>query len=319
MMAHVSRRHRVQPRDPAPSARRIRRAGVGAWVLVPLLVLGCGIGLPASTDPGEAGPPAARPAASTSVPAPTTSAATPSRAGAALAATAAAASSRPGVELGVAVLDLATGEVVTNDRGDAAYNSASLVKMITVTDMLDGRASGRTRIDESDLARVRRALGPSDDAAMNLLWTDFDGPAGVTRVSRRLGLSDTTAPADPSQWGQVQVSARDMAQVFRYAVQGLAPADRDLVLSALRAAPATAADGFDQAFGLLDPATRGATAAKQGWLCCLSSSIDLHSVGLLDPDGRYVLALLSNQPLGYEPGRAVLDRAAGAARTAVAG
>ena len=109
-----------------------------------------------------------------------------------------------------------------------------------------------------------------------------------------------------------------MVQVFRAVVQDLPPADRDLMLSDMRAAPSEAADGFDQGFGLLDPDTLGSAIAKQAWLCCLSASVDLHSVGLLDGGGRYVVALLSNQPLGYAAARTVLDDAADAARTAVA-
>jgi hypothetical protein len=102
--------------------------------------------------------------------------------------------------------------------------------------------------------------------------------------------------------------------VLRFVAEGLAPADRDLVLSAMTDAPPRAADGFDQAFGLLDPARRGPAGAKQGWLCCLRSSIDLHSAGFLDGDGRYVLAIMSNQPFGYGAARTVLDDATTAIR-----
>jgi hypothetical protein len=39
---------------------------------------------------------------------------------------------------------------------------------------------------------------------------------------------------------------------------------------------------------------------------------------VLDPWGRYVVALLSNQPFGYPAARGVLDDAAAAARDALA-
>jgi hypothetical protein len=74
------------------------------------------------------------------------------------------------------------------------------------------------------------------------------------------------------------------------------------------------AGGPLQAFGLLDPARRGPAGAKQGWLCCLRSSIDLHSAGFLDGDGRSVLAIMSNQPFGYGAARTVLDDATTAIR-----
>ena len=98
-----------------------------------------------------------------------------------------------------------------------------------------------------------------------------------------------------------------------------APHGAALRAALLEAAPETAADGFDQGFGLLDPGRRGNAAAKQGWSCCIGSSVDLHSAGLPDPTGRYVVVLLSNQPRGYDPARGVLDDAAAAARDALAG
>lgn len=220
---------------------------------------------------------------------------------------------RRGADVGIAVLDRSTGALALNDEADDAMNSASLSKLLTAIDLLDRGAAGRVEVSAQDRRLVRAALGPSDDPAMNALWTRFGGQAGITRVIERLGLEDTEVPADPSQWGEVQLSARDMTTVFRHVLEAMAPADRDLLLGAMAAAPATASDGFDQAFGLLDPAGRG-VAAKQGWLCCLQSSVDLHSAGVLDPEGRFVVAVLSNQPFGYAAARAVLDDAVGALR-----
>jgi hypothetical protein len=70
---------------------------------------------------------------------------------------------------------------------------------------------------------------------------------------------------------------------------------------------------------LVPPDSRSPPPAKQGWLCCLQSSIDLHSTGLPDVDGRYVVVLMSNQPRGYDAGKSLLDDAAGAVRDALAG
>jgi hypothetical protein len=74
--------------------------------------------------------------------------------------------------------------------------------------------------------------------------------------------------------------------------------DRTLLLDALAATTPTARDGFDQDFGLLAPAIAGRmrATAKQGWMCCFSGGYYLHSAGLLGPDERFVVALLSVQP-----------------------
>ncbi|MEJ2870056.1 serine hydrolase [Actinomycetospora sp. OC33-EN08] len=255
--------------------------------------------------------PVAAPAAP-AAPAPTAAAPAPSPAQAAVEA-ADATVTRRGADVGIAVLDRATGALALNDEADDAMNSASLSKLLTAIDLLDRGAEGRVTVTAGDRRLVRAALGPSDDPSMNALWTRFGGQAGITRVVERLDLQDTAVPDDPSQWGEVQLSARDMTTVFRHVLEAMGPADRDLVLGAMSAAPTTASDGFDQGFGLLAPDQRGA-AAKQGWLCCLQSSIDLHTAGVLDPQGRFVVAVLSNQPFGYDAARAVVDDAVGALR-----
>lgn len=218
---------------------------------------------------------------------------------------------RAGADVGIALLDRRTGTLASNDEAAEAMNAASLAKVLTAVDVFTQASSAVTA---GDRALLRKALGPSDDPSMNALWSRHGGAAGVARVIERLGLRDTEVPDDPSQWGEVQLSARDMTTVLRFALEDLAPVDRDLLRTAMRGAPTTASDGFNQGFGLLDPDRRGPSAAKQGWLCCLRSSIDLHSAGFLDRDGRYVLAILSNQPFGYEAARAVLDEATAAIR-----
>jgi hypothetical protein len=221
-----------------------------------------------------------------------------------------AAATREDATVGIAVLDRLTGTLATNDAGALAFNSASLSKLLTVVDALTGPAE----VTESDRQRIVAALGPSDDDAMNTLWSRFGGQEGITRVIDALGLQDTAVPDDPSQWGEVQLSPRDVVSVLDFVADGLAPAARDLVLGALSAAPEVGADGFDQAFGLLDAQQRGDAQAKQGWLCCLDDRVDLHSAGFPDASDRFAVAILSRQPLGYPAARQVLDDVAAAVR-----
>ncbi|MPZ64570.1 MAG: hypothetical protein GEU83_03300 [Pseudonocardiaceae bacterium] len=185
-------------------------------------------------------------------------------------------------------------------------------------DVLQRRRSGLA-VGAEDLALIRRALGPSDDQAMNLLWTRFDGPVAVSRVARQLGLSATGPPADPSQWGESLVSARDTVVLYRHVLDELPAWDRELIMTALATAPPVAADGFDQAFGL-QAAVPGLTiATKQGWMCCREDRINLHSTGALGEQRRFVVALLSNQPVGrgYDGARETVTAAADAVRAAL--
>ncbi|OKI33405.1 hypothetical protein A6A25_06475 [Saccharothrix sp. CB00851] len=189
-----------------------------------------------------------------------------------------------GVDLGLAVIDLHSGEAAGHNA-DTPFRSASLSKLVVAVDLL---TSGE--VPAADLDRLRRALSLSDDDAMNALWTLHDGMGAITRVATRAGLTATRAPADASQWGDVEMSARDVTRLYRH-ITNLPPANRDFVLTALSAASPTAADGFDQAYGLLAPGS--GTYAKQGWMWYLPADFYLHTSGIVAD--RYAVAALSIQ------------------------
>lgn len=186
-------------------------------------------------------------------------------------------------DVGVAVLDLQTDQAVS-EQGDKPFYSASLSKLILAVDAL------QQQLSDEDRDLIRRALSASDDNAMDVLWTRFDGMDAIGRVAAAAGLTGTHAPDDPSQWGEVVITANDVVRLYHHILGSPA---RDAVVAALSSAPATAADGFDQAFGLL-----GVTGvyAKQGWMYYLPSDVYLHSAGVLD--GRYAVAVLTTSPTG---------------------
>lgn len=186
-------------------------------------------------------------------------------------------------DVGVAIMDLETGQVISQ-QGDQPFYSASLSKLILAVDAL------QQPLSDEDQDLIHRALSVSDDEAMDVLWTRFDGMDAIGRVTAEAGLTDTHAPEDPSQWGEVVITANDMVRLYHYI---LGSPVRDTIVAALSAAPSTAADGFDQAFGLL-----GVTGfyAKQGWMYYLPSDVYLHSAGVLD--NRYAVAVLTTSPTG---------------------
>jgi hypothetical protein len=227
-------------------------------------------------------------------------------------------------ELAVAVLDRETGELALGARGGEPYYTASLSKVLLAVDVLDRRRLDGLAVGDADLALLHRALGPSDDSAMNALWNRFDGAGGIGRVGSRVGLTGTTGPRDPSQWGEVSMSAEDTVRTWQYVLEDMPAADRNLLVSAMDAAPARAADGFDQSFGLLAPAVDGPGApgavAKQGWMCCFSGKYYLHSTGAVGGERRFLMALLTRVPRapGWEAAREELTRIATAAAQATA-
>ncbi|MCW0214339.1 MAG: hypothetical protein OJJ54_13350 [Pseudonocardia sp.] len=205
-----------------------------------------------------------------------------------------------GTELAVAVLDRATGETTLGPRADEPIYTASLSKVVVAVDILERRRIEGLVLDPPALDQLRRALSVSDDSAMSALWSRFDGAGAPARLAALLGLQDTRTPADASQWGEVRVSARDYLRIYDHIAGEMSEADRALLLDDLGAAPAFARDGFAQDFGLLAPAVAGpgglGATAKQGWMCCFSGEYYLHSAGLVGPDQRFVVALLSVQP-----------------------
>jgi hypothetical protein len=203
--------------------------------------------------------------------------------------------SRPGFELGVAVLDTATGERALGGGGAAPMFAASLTKLVVVVDMIDCQLAEGLVVTDADRDLIRAALGPSDDQAMNELWTRFDGQGAIGRVSARLGLTATYPPTDPSYWGEMTTSPDDLVRIYEH-VLTMPPPERDLILGSLALAPSIAADGFAQDFGLLAPGVVTSPIVKQGWMCCFDQTAYLHSVGLVGDDHRFVVATMSRQP-----------------------
>lgn len=205
----------------------------------------------------------------------------------------------PGMTLGVAVLDVNTGELAEGRDGGRHFMSASLCKLILAVDVLDRhRAEGR-RVDPADLDLITRALSDSDDNAMNALWGRYDGAGAVARVAARLGLTASLPPESSNLWGDALVTAADMVTLHRYVLRDMAPQDGAVIVNALSAVNAVATDGFAQHFGLLHQGASPRRYAKQAWVPYAPAGYLLHSSGVAY-DGRtghtYAVALLSIQP-----------------------
>ncbi len=243
----------------------------------------------------------------------------PPRAGLAQAAVTAAERAAGGAtEVAVVVLDRETGEMAVGARGNVPVYTASLSKVVVAVDIVDRRRLDGLAVSDEEINLLRRALSASDDGAMNELWGRFDGPGAAFRVSRRVGLTGTSMPSNPSQWGQMSVPATDTVRIWEYILEDLPAADRNLLISAMNAASARAKDGFNQAFGLLDPVVDGpggpGSVAKQGWMCCPTGHRYLHSAGAVGPEQRFVVALLAQTPRrsGWESARAEVTAIAAA-------
>jgi hypothetical protein len=215
-------------------------------------------------------------------------------------------------QLGVAILDRTTGALTVGGQGATPFYSASVIKLFLIVDVLHDAETGQDTLGPDATGLIQRALSLSDDNAMDTLWEQYDGPAAIDQLVSLVHLQDTQLPSDTTQWGETVISARDVVAVYQYALTLLNPADRDLVMNALGSAADTGVDGFDQAFGLLNPPRPATVKAKQGWMI-YGSEMLLHSTGVVGSQNQYVVAVLSQQyaGLGWAGGRANLDSAVG--------
>jgi hypothetical protein len=225
-----------------------------------------------------------------------------------------------GVQYGVAVLDRITGHETVGQEGDVGFYSASVIKLFVVVDLLHKAEQGELTLDANDQHDIQRALELSDDNAMDALWEDFDGPALVTEMIKLAGLHDTVLDtSDSGEWGETKISARDVLAVWQYALTRLSAKDSSLVINETHDAANNGADGFDQAFGLLEPPRPSTVKAKQGWMIAGSEMI-LNTTGVLGSDNQYLVAILTKQSagIGYPQGRANVNKASKLVQKALA-
>jgi hypothetical protein len=278
---------------------------LAATVLIGVDSMASGAGgtqLPSSARPTPSSPPPTRTTTTTTT-APTTTPpptnddpiASDAAEGAVQAAEATAAS---GEKLGVAVLDRASGKETDGTEASATFPCASVLKLFLITDLFHQQEQGTIKLSSTDLTEINSALTISDDSAMDALWVKFHGAASITALIDIAHLPDAqmTATAQSGKWGGVLISARDVLAVYEYVLTKLDPADRDLIINTLNQANPVGYQGWNQAFGLLDPATRTATTkAKQGWSGWYGQTV-LHTTGILDGSDKLVVAILSSRP-----------------------
>lgn len=217
-----------------------------------------------------------------------------------------------GVTFGVAIEDRVSGQVTGGANGATPFYAASVVKLFTVTYLLHQQEIGALTLGQGMMDLIPRALELSDDNAEDAFWSTYGGVSLIPKFIALFGLQNTIAPPDPAQWGETKFSAEDVLRVYDYVINKLDPTDVALVMGDLGQAADTGADGFDQAFGLLDPPRMQTVKAKQGWMEIIGDSVTLNSTGVLGSSDDFLIAIMSRQPaaIGWAGGEANMDTAA---------
>ena len=183
------------------------------------------------------------------------------------------------------VFDRRSGTSLFEENADRKFRSASLVKLMIAIDAL---ARGTER---SGSTRMTQMLSLSHDDSASALWVAGGGGQIVRRVAQRLGL-DAEPPQPDGRWGNTMISARDVVKIYDHILGELPPEDADAIMRSLRSAPAIAADGFDQHFGIPRALDGLPWAIKQGWSAG-GGSMELHSSGVIGEDDRFIVVVLT--------------------------
>jgi hypothetical protein len=212
-----------------------------------------------------------------------------------------AAAAARGADVAVSLLDRSTGDHVVAD-GSTAVETASVAKLFIADAVLHENPTPSA----DDLELIARMLERSDDAAANALWFAYGGDAIVDAVVARYGLHATTAPWD-GNWWNTMTTPDDLVEYYAGLLDGtggLSNEASETVLSHLRAATPTAADGYDQRFGIPDALVyeSGNVAVKQGWMCCTAGRWVHLSTAVIGPQSRYVLVVVSHEDVDYGTG-----------------
>lgn len=213
-----------------------------------------------------------------------------------------------GARISVAVLDRATGELVTNGTNAHSIATASVAKLFIADDLLM-KESGALSAD--DRAALDLMLRSSDDNAAETFWNRDGGDAIVTRVANRYGLTATTPGSDGRWWNAMSTGA-DLVRYYDMLLSGaggLPPERANMIIADLAHSTPIGVDGYPQRFGIPDGLYAEPVAVKQGWMCCIGSDWSHLSTGVVGADRRYVVVIESLQTADETTARQTITQA----------
>ncbi|MEU8635777.1 hypothetical protein AB0C38_26730 [Amycolatopsis sp. NPDC048633] len=198
-----------------------------------------------------------------------------------------------GTSVGFVLYDRESGKQLASLDADRPYYTASVVKLLIAIDEV--RSNGGWALPDADAVEdLTDMLEGSNDAIASALWEQNGGNEIVTRTAALIGLTHTTPPTDPTQWGMAKTSASDVVATYEYLTNVIPDEVAEPLLSALANARNPADDGWDQYFGIPDGLPGRPWQIKQGWMI-LRNALVLNTTGVVG--GRYVVVLMTQQPL----------------------
>jgi beta-lactamase class A len=220
-----------------------------------------------------------------------------------------------GGHFAVAVDDLTSGSQVAYG-GTQEFVTASIVKVdILFTLLYRAQQAGQALTPEDqDLATTM--IENSDNDAASDLYDDVGGAGAIDGANRVCGLSETTAGTD-GYWGLTTTTVDDQIRLLRTVFtrpSPLSPASQEYIQSLMSQVEA------DQQWGVTAAADPGTQfMVKNGWLPN-PDLWEINSIGEVTHDGqRMLIAVLSDDNASEDSGISLVEAAAKAAASAVAG
>lgn len=204
---------------------------------------------------------------------------------------AAVTSASPGTTTGFVVFDRESSRELASLEADRQFYTASVVKLLIAIDEVHDERTDTWALPDAELTNM---LAGSNDAIASAFWERNGGTAIVSRTAALVGLSNTTPPTDPTQWGMAKTSASDVLATYEYLEDVVPDEVAAPLLAAMGNARNPADDGWDQYFGIPDGLPGMAWQIKQGWMV-LRNALVLNTTGVVG--GRFVVVLLTQQPL----------------------
>jgi hypothetical protein len=223
---------------------------------------------------------------------------------------AAAGAAADGATISVAVLDRATGQMVSNAPAHTIA-TASVAKLFIADDLLLQESDGAAKLSSDDRAALDVMLRSSDDSAAETFWSQGGGNAIIARVADRYGLQ-STGPGSDGRWWNTISTAADLVRYYDMLLDGsggLPPERANVIMADLARSTPVGIDGYPQRFGIPDGLYAESVAVKQGWMCCIGADWMHLSTGVVGADRRYVVVIESLQPSDEATARQTITQA----------
>lgn len=201
----------------------------------------------------------------------------------------------PRVAVGIVVISRDAPMCTAAANGEETFPTASVVKLLIAIDVLRATNSDPKMVD-----RVEAMLKVSDDAIASDLWSRYGANSIILRMKGLIGLPSLAPPADRQSWGSTRIDALDVARIWRYLLDVAPTAIRTPILEGTGSAKRTAADGFDQYFGIPDGLPEATWWIKQGWGTSDGRRV-VNTTGLVGKNKDSIVVMLTSHPtvVGY--------------------